>query len=85
MSPPLTLTSSSHFASLSEGTILRFFNFCYSALMVKSGLLFFEQYFNMKRALGTAGALRNVLQSWRVSALNRIIVHGSSVTPHPPS
>jgi hypothetical protein len=61
MSPPLTRTSSWHFASLSAGTILRF-HFCYSAVMVKSGLLFFEQYFNMKRALGTAGALGNVLQ-----------------------
>jgi hypothetical protein len=45
MSPPLRRTSW-HFASLSGGTILRFY-FCYSALMLKSGLLFFEQYFNI--------------------------------------
>jgi hypothetical protein len=82
MSPPLTRMSW-HFASLSAGTILRFY-FCYSALMVKSGLLFFEQYFNMMRALGMGGTLENVLQTWRVSALNRIIVHGSSVIPPPP-
>jgi hypothetical protein len=42
MSPPLTRTSW-HFASLSAGTILRLY-FCYSALMVKSGLLFFELF-----------------------------------------
>jgi hypothetical protein len=60
MSPPLTRTFSWHFASLSARTILRFY-FCYRVLMVKSGLLFFEQYFNMKRAVGTAGALGNVL------------------------
>jgi hypothetical protein len=84
MSPPLTRTSSWHFASLSVGKILRFFTFATVLWLWKAGCCSLNGISTWSVHCARPGRTGTVLQSWRVSALNRIIFHGSSVTPPPP-